>query len=218
MCGRFSLSIPDFAELASLVGVTYDPRLAAHYRPRYNVPPSDQHWIVAETDQRTILPARWGYGPKKLPLVRGEMAARQFKHAFEGRRCVVPVDGFFEWTGEKGKKKPHWFHPPHKGELMLLGGLYTEGPEGFEFSILTTEANAVVKPVHHRMPVVIDKAAVDRWLHGAADDAQKLIAPAPPANMIDTEVSTRVNAAVNDDAACLEAAPPEEPHKQGKLF
>ena len=74
MCGRFNLTIPDFEQLAKLLGVHYDAQLGARYRPRYNVPPSDQHWIVAEpaNDTRAILPARWGFGVKKLPLARGE--------------------------------------------------------------------------------------------------------------------------------------------------
>lgn len=205
MCGRFTLTLPDFEELARLLGVEPDAQLAARYRPRYNVAPSDAHWILAEPAGKALLPARWGHGAKKLPLLRSEGAAK--RKAFADRRCVVPTDGFFEWTGEKGARKPHWFHPTPqaraKGGLLLLAGLYGEGPEGFDFAILTTGANDTVRPIHDRMPVVIAAGDVDRWLHGSTDDAASLLAPAPADLLVDTAVGTRVNSARNDDPSCL---------------
>ncbi|MGZ3416455.1 MAG: SOS response-associated peptidase [Polyangiales bacterium] len=222
MCGRFSLSIPDFHELVDALGVAYDEEMAARYRPRWNVPPSDQHWIVTADDKkRVILPARWGYGEKKVPLARSESVAKgAFKSAFAARRCVVPVDGFYEWTGEKGARVPHWFHPAQetsKGHAapMLLAGLFHEGEEGFDFAILTTAANAVVRPIHDRMPVVIDKGALDTWLRGESSDAVGLMSPAKDELLIDTEVSKYVNAAKNDDANCFV---PATEAKQAKLF
>ncbi len=206
MCGRFTLTIGDFEQLVALLGVEADPRLAQQYRRRFNVPPSDTHWIVTPRGdaKRTILPARWGFGRSKLPLARGESVTTNnlFRGAFADHRCVVPTSGFFEWTGAKGARKPHWFHPADPDELVLLGGLYREGAEGFDFAIVTTAANETVRPIHDRMPVVIAKHDVDRWLRG--DDARALIHPAPEGVLLDTEVSTRVNTAANDDEACLE--------------
>lgn len=208
MCGRFTLTIADFEQLVALLGVDADLRMAEKYRRRFNVPPSDSHWLVTpkENGKRAILPARWGFGKPKLPLARGESVTTNglFRGAFAKRRCVIPTTGFFEWTGAKGAKKPHWFHARDPSELVLLGGIYGEHAEGFDFAIITTDANEVVKHVHHRMPVVISMNKVDAWLAG--DDAVKMIKPAPAAALIDTEVSTRVNAAVNDDEACLDPA------------
>jgi len=221
MCGRFTLTMPDFDELARLLGVSYDTRLAARYRRRYNVAPSDAHWIVTPEGEtgRTILPAQWGYGSKKLPVVRGELAPRQFKRAFGSGRCLVPADGFFEWTGEKGARVPHWFHPAAPNGLILLAGLCSEGPEGFGFTLLTTQPNGTVKPVHDRMPVLIPFDKADRWLRGDNDEAFAFIRPAPDDLLVDTVVSNRVNSARNDDPECLapanDAAPPP---KQGRLF
>jgi putative SOS response-associated peptidase YedK len=208
MCGRFNLTIPDFAELARLLGVEYDARLASRYRRRYNVPPSDQHWIVAEpqNNARAILPARWGYGVKKLPLARGETVSTQnlFRGAFAERRCLVPTTGFFEWEGAKGARKPHWFHRPDPSELVLLAGIYGEGPHGFDFAIVTTTSNETVRPIHDRMPVIVPLAEAEHWLRAGPSQAREMIKPAPGDGLIDTAVSTRLNAAVNDDEACLE--------------
>jgi putative SOS response-associated peptidase YedK len=216
MCGRFSLSIPDFHELVDALGVAYDEEMAQRYRPRWNVPPSDQHWIVAAQEgTRVLLPAKWGYGEKKMPLARSESVAKgAFKSAFAARRCVVPVDGFYEWTGEKGARVPHWFHSTEKKQPILLAALFHEGEQGFDFAILTTAANAVVRPVHDRMPVVIDKSKVDTWLRADPAEAVPLLAPAPDSLLVDTEVSKYVNAARNDDPTCFEPAPPP----QAKLF
>jgi putative SOS response-associated peptidase YedK len=213
MCGRFSLSIPDFQELVDALGVQYDAEMAARYRPRWNVPPSDQHWIVASAeDKRVLMPARWGYGDKKMPLARSESVAKgAFKSAFSGgRRCLVPVDGFYEWTGEKGKRIPHWFHPAKHDGPMLLAGLYHEGEDGFDFAILTTSANEVVRSVHDRMPVVIDKKRVDKWLRGEPTEAIPLMKPAPDDLLIDTRVGKHVNAAKNDDPTCFVEATDDE--------
>lgn len=206
MCGRFTLTIADFEQLVGLLGVEADMRLAERYRRRFNVPPSDSHWIVTPLgdSKRTILPARWGFGRLKLPLARGESVTTNnlFKGAFAEHRCVVPTTGFFEWTGAKGAREPHWFHARDPEALVLLGGLYREGEEGFDFAIVTTAANETVRPIHDRMPVVVAEQDIDRWLRGA--DAKELIRPAPDGALIDTEVSKRVNAAVNDDEGCLE--------------
>ncbi len=205
MCGRVTLPRPGFEELARLLGVEPDPELAARYRPRYNGAPTDAPWILAEPAGRALLPARWGHGAKKLPLLRSEAAAK--RKAFADRRCIVPTDGFFEWTGAKGARKPHWFHAAPRssaaGGLILLAGLYGESPDGFDFAILTTGANDVVRPIHDRMPVVIGAPDVDRWLHGPVDDAASLLVPAPPELLVDTAVGTRVNSARNDDPECL---------------
>lgn len=228
MCGRFNLTIPDFEQLARLLGVDPDPQLAAHYRPRYNVPPSDQHWIVTPKDEhaRTLLPAKWGLGEKKLPLVRG--TPNLLRGSFASRRCVIPTSGFFEWEGEKGARKPHWFHPADPNALVLLGAVYGEADNGFNFAIITTAANDTVAKVHDRMPVVVPSNELDTWLRGDPAEASKLIKPAPEKLLVDTEVSQRLNSARNDDAACLEAAvqlatpdahaPKKKGAKQQKMF
>lgn len=215
MCGRFTLTIDDVEQLAALLGVEVEPAQVERYRPRFNVAPTDEHWIVRAGARERLLPASWGVGANRQILTRVENARSRTMLAdpAAGHRCVVAADGFFEWTGEKGHRRPVWFHRPDAGpgaesdRLVLLGALCTESKDGFRFSILTTPANEVVAPVHDRMPVVIPTAALGAWLTTTDPKAlASMLRPAPAASLIGTEVDVRVNVVGNDDPACL--APP----------
>src|SRR5262249_15753237 len=188
MCGRFTVTFPDYATLARALGVESDSALEGMYRPRYNVAPTDAHWILrtARGGGRELVPARWGLvnhwakdptgGPKQINA-RSESVLRKpaFREAFERRRCVVPTDGFFEWTGPKGRRRPIWYHDPDR-KLLRLAGLYESwrDPETGErvrtFAIVTTPANELVSSVHDRMPAVLLPEAVDAYLE-VGDDA-----------------------------------------------
>src|SRR5215475_7066071 len=124
MCGRFTLTVPDLDLLARLLGLEADPALAKDYRPRYNVAPSDTHLIVAENRGRRLLPARWGLGEKPQINARAETAAElpTFRHALASGRCVVPADGFFEWTGPESDRRPLWYRRKN-GQLLLMAGI-----------------------------------------------------------------------------------------------
>ncbi len=232
MCGRFTLTKKDFRELARELDATFDEDVAAKFRARYNVAPTDEHWIVREKqEQRQLLPAMWGLVNSWAPDAKGafrQINARSesaltrpaFRDAFESRRCIVPADGFFEWTGPKEARQPVWFHAPD-GSLLLFAGLYESwrdpqsGVWRRTFSILTTTANDIVAPVHDRMPVILPPEALDAWLHipsgdrGYATKATAVLRPAAPDVLVATEVSRRVNSVANDDEACLGAAEPE---------
>ena len=217
MCGRFTLTIEDYGAIAALLGV--DLGLAARHahRPRFNVAPTDEHWIVRASGEasRELIPASWGVGAARQILSRSENARARtmLREASAGHRCLVPADGFFEWMGDKGDRRPVWFHRPApqaasaRDRLVLLAAICTEGARGFSFSILTTSANEVVAPVHDRMPVVVDVEDVGRFLStDSPKELARLLRPAPAAALVATEVDKRVNTVGNDDAACL--APP----------
>lgn len=231
MCGRFTLSRKDLSGLASTLGASIDDADIALYRPRYNIAPTDQHWILrSKFEERQLLPAKWGLinswasdakGAFKQINARSEMAPTRpaFRDAFERRRCAVPADGFFEWVGAKEARRPIWFHPPG-GDLLLFAGLYESwlDPQTATkirtFTILTTEANVVVAQAHDRMPVILPPDRLDEWLFVPAQDAatqatrvRDLLRPAGDGVVVATEVSRRVNSVANDDAACL--APPD---------
>jgi len=230
MCGRATLTNEDFEGVAAELDAEYSADDAKLYRPRYNIAPSDLHWIVEYgADRRVLRPAVWGYrasGGRPLINVRGEQVAsgRGFREAFQARRCLVVTDGFFEWDAAKA---PFWFHRADK-KLVLLAGLFqppasdapsSAGPPRPRFTILTTLPNRVVAPVHDRMPVVVAPAAIDEWLTAAPTEAVSLIRSAPDDTLIATPVSKRVGSVKNDDPGVL-APPGPEPAKptQGSLF
>ncbi len=221
MCGRFTLTYADADELAAELGVAGG--FPAGYRPRYNIAPTDAHWIVRmKHEDREILPAKWGLinswvrDPKQArPQInaRSETAERSgaFRDAFKERHCVVPADGFFEWTGPKEARRPQWFHRPD-GKPFVFAGLYESwqrSPGEWErtFTILTTEPNAEMRAIHDRMPVVLEGDQVDEWLytgeHRLAIPAG-LLAPARDGFFDVTPVSPRANSVKNDDPGVLE--------------
>jgi putative SOS response-associated peptidase YedK len=197
------------AEVAAELDAELSDDDGALYRPRYNVAPSDLHWIVAPgADRRILRPARWGYrvGGRPLVNVRGEQAGSGagFRDAFQDRRCLVVTDGFLEWTRAHA---PFWYHRADRG-LVLLAGLYQRAEDGPRFTILTTRPNQLVAQVHDRMPVVVAPPDADAWLTGAPALAAGLIAPAPERALVATAVSKRINSVKNDEPSCLR--PPEE--------
>jgi putative SOS response-associated peptidase YedK len=135
MCGRFSLSYREAERLAHDLGVPVESLV--DYRPRYNVAPTDAHWIVRmKYEDRELLPARWGLvnhwmTDRKQAFkninARAETVQRlnTFREAFKERRCVVPADGFFEWTGTKEAREPIWFHREDGGLILFAGRLST---------------------------------------------------------------------------------------------
>ncbi|MEX0785267.1 MAG: SOS response-associated peptidase [Dehalococcoidia bacterium] len=221
MCGRFTLTRQEAAELAAELGVPIESLPA--YRPRYNIAPTDDHWIVrTKYEDRELLPAKWGLvnsWAKDARRAAAQINARAetlttrsaFKEAFAKRRCVVPADGFFEWVGPKNARQPVWFHRPDRG-LILFAGLYEYWQQGADdwlrsFTIVTTDANATVEPIHDRMPVILSDEAADVWMLPGArpEDALDLLVPAPEDALIATRVSPRANSVKNDDAGVLEA-------------
>jgi putative SOS response-associated peptidase YedK len=229
MCGRFTLTTDDYHAVAAALSAEIAAEDAHAYRPRFNVAPGDLHWAVATADgtRRRMVPAHWGLpGPADRPAPRGcgHINARAetihtrpaFREAFRHRRCVIPADGFYEWTGPKDHRLPIWFHPDHR--VIALAGIYAEhvdrhtGEVQLRFSIVTTEANARVAAAHDRMPVILPKDAIGPWIEPAATDAEltalrDLLRPAPEDLLIATEVSSRVNSVRYDDPACIAATP-----------
>ena len=216
MCGRFTLTVATFDELCALLGVPPDVDAAAVFRPRYNVAPTDTHIILCEDGRRHLAPAVWGLGEKPQINARSETADSRptFRTAFARTRCVVPTDGFFEWTADR---QPLWFHRKDGG-LLLMAGLYERDRDQLRFTILTTAANDLVAPVHDRMPAILAPEQLDAWLgRTAPSKLRALLKPAPTDWLIATEVSPRVNSVANDDPACLEPPSPKTP-KQLRLF
>jgi len=225
MCGRFTLTYAERERLAEELGVKVEEINDADYRPRYNIAPTDPHLIVRlRLEDREALPAKWGLvnsWAKDAKRAAAQINARAetlasssaFRDAFAKRRCVVPADGFYEWTGAGTDRRPIWFHRPD-GRLILFAGLYESWratPDNWQrtFTIITTEPNHLVSPIHDRMPVILDDEDVDRWLDPREEDTEalkQLLAPCPDDLLVTRAVSQRVNSVRNDDPACLQPA------------
>ncbi len=220
MCGRFAL-YTDAAALARRFKVDVPPELV----PRYNVAPSQHIPIVRdERGGRKLAMVRWGLIPhwaKDMKIgyrtinARAETVAEKpaFRNAFRRRRCLVPADGFYEWQAVPGSKtKQPWFIALRDRQPMAFAGLWErwQSPEGEAVescSIIVTNANAIMQPIHERMPVILAPEDWDRWLQPDAGDRQilqNLLRPYDPEAMEVWPISTIVNSPRNDSAACLE--------------
>lgn len=222
MCGRFTLTYRERQELAGELGVPIE-QIPPDYTPRYNIAPTDPHLVMRmRYEERAVLPAKWGLvnswakdasRAAKQINARAESlrTASAFRDAFSKRRCVVPADGFFEWQGTGAAKQPLWFHR-EDGGLIYFAGLYESWqpqPEQWQrtFTIITTEPNALVSPIHNRMPVVLPDDAIDGWLDPNEEDLDRLsrfLRPAAEDALVMRYVSPRVNSVKNDDASLLE--------------
>ena len=224
MCGRFTqrFSWREVHALLSLSGP------APNLRPRYNLAPSQSAAVVrGDGGERTLSMLRWGLIPgwakdpnigHKLINARAETAATKpsFRAAFAKRRCLVPADGFYEWRAEGAVRQP-WLIAPRDGGLMAFAALWEQwrvregaalrgslserrpGDVVETFTILTTEANAAMRTLHHRMPVILAPDAFEPWLSG--DDVP--LGPAPEELLAMHRVGLRVNSPRNDDPDCV---------------
>jgi putative SOS response-associated peptidase YedK len=131
----------------------------------------------------------------------------------------VPVDGFYEWFGDKKNRQPFWFHRPD-GHLLLMAGLYEswQSEPGAAllntFTIVTTEANELLSHIHDRMPVILSDEDVDRWLFEGEQDLEmlkSLLVPAPNGLLIPRAVSKEVNNARFDTPSMIEPVGVEYP-------
>ncbi len=224
MCGRFTLTAPP-AQIAELFDLGESPDL----RPRYNVAPGQEIATVQQEPEgnRLLVMRHWGLVPRwakdpkigsKLINARSETAAVKpsFRAAFRRRRCLVPADGFYEWAASRrGPKQPNHLRRPDRG-LFAIAGLYERWRAGEQrwletCTLLTTEANATVAPIHGRMPVILAPPDWPVWLDPALEDPEllsTLLVPAPEGLLEAQRVGLRVNRPEHDDAACI--APPEQ--------
>ena len=164
---------------------------------------------------------RWGLVPRwaKDPSVGARMnnaraetidTSPAFREVFKQKRCVIPNDGFFEWTGPKSDRQPTWIHRPD-GQMLLFAGLWEAWkvrPHEYEttFTIITTTANGLMAPIHNRMPVILSPDAVDAWIDPKNEDyiaLKALLVPAAENLLVTTRVSQKINSVKNDTRASL---------------
>src|SRR5215207_8744699 len=206
MCGRFAQRSPA-RKVAKQFKVEEVPPLAE----RYNVAPAQTVLAVREaSDGREATLLKWGLVPRwakdsglgnKLINARAETVAEKpsFREAFARRRCLVPLDGFYEWSRRGERKHPFYFHM-RDGEPFAAAGLWErwegEGGPLETCTLLTTEANGLLAPYHDRMPVILRPEDYDLWLDTGVRSAEllrPLLRPYPHEEMSADAVSPWVN-------------------------
>lgn len=218
MCGRFTLTVPG-EQAAQQFGLS-DP--SVKLAPRYNIAPTQPVAAVraAETGRELAL-LRWGLIPpwaKDLSIgarminARAETAAEKpaFRSAMKQRRCLILADGFYEWQTTGSSKQPFYFRVAGDGPFAFAGlWEHWRSPQGDQIhscTILTTEANELVRPLHDRMPVILRPEDYGRWLDPALRDAAAvadLLAAYPADAMHTYPVSKSVNRVSNDGAELI---------------
>jgi putative SOS response-associated peptidase YedK len=218
MCSRFSLAEErDF--LASRLGVS--AMSLAHYRPRYNIAPRQEHFIVTtEYENRKLSRAKWG-----LLSIPGNQGREQywinaraetvesrptFAEAFSHRRCVIPASGFYEWAGPSSARQPYWIHR-RDGNLLLFAGLYVnedadDNGVPTSFTIVTCVANPTLATIHDRMPVILSDRDAEDWMNPrekAPLSLKALLIPAAEALLAAQPASPLVNNVKNEGPELL---------------
>ncbi len=223
MCGRFVLITPG-ETLFEHFGL--DPAmmdLMPAIAPRYNIAPTQPVAAIRlapHTNKRELTFFRWGLIPSwakdmkfssRLINARSETVPEKpsFRAAFKRRRCLIPASGFYEWQRQGNRKQPIYIHSG-SDVPWALAGLWetwhaTDGSVIDSCTILTTEPNELMQPIHNRMPVIVEEPDFDMWLHPGPnpDVARHLFRSYPAERMRAYPVSTLVNNPKNDDPECI---------------
>jgi putative SOS response-associated peptidase YedK len=220
MCGRYALHASP-----QVVALQFALDDAPEFKQSYNVCPGTDITVVRVTrdGRRAARRHRWGLIPhwakdpsigNKLANARGESLLERpaFRDAFRRWRCLVPASGFYEWQSIGGRKHP-WYFTPADAQLFGLAGITSIWNGVRSVSLITTEPNALMEPVHDRMPVIVAPADYPAWLDPASHDAEalmQLVRPYPAENMAARPVSPRVSRPENDDPALIDEVAPAQ--------
>ena len=225
MCGRFTQMFTWAEVHAFSQPLTSEPP-PDNLQPRYNIAPTQDVLIVRLSAQgrREAVRLRWGLVPswaKDTTRAARCINARAetvdtlptFRDAFKKRRCLVLASGFYEWRKVSAKEKQPHYITARDGRPMAFAGLWErwtakDGGQPVEtFAIITTAANALLSPLHDRMPAILDEAKQAIWLgeqHAAPSELKAMLRPYPPERMQLWPVDKRVGNVKNDDPALIE--------------
>lgn len=223
MCGRFTLSYKA-NELQLELGL---PGTELDWKPRYNIAPTQPVAAILNQETKKIEFLRWGLVPgwakdieigNRLINARSEtiMEKPSFRNAFSRRRCLILADGFYEWKKpamKGGSSQPYFFHLEDK-KPFALAGIWEiwNSPDGSELwstAIITCDANEIVKPIHDRMPVILDKSNMFDWLENRQQaELISMMKPYSPEKMKTHMVGKAVNSPFNDTPECIQEKKP----------
>jgi putative SOS response-associated peptidase YedK len=223
MCGRVIQSSSPL-RLAIVDGLDVSDSRMGNVPPRYNAAPNQELLVIREnhkTGDRSLDLLKWGLIPHWCDDPRGGRkpinakaetvtTLQMFRDAYAQRRCIVPVDGFFEWRAIKGARAKQPYAIAMKdGSPFGLAGIWEHwrNPHTSEwertFAIITVPSNELVRTIHHRMPAILEPDSYDRWL-GSELDPRDLMITYPSEPMTMWPISTRVNKPENDDPSLLD--------------
>ncbi len=220
MCGRFSLAA-NLTTIAQRFGVLLPTAESVEWSLHYNIAPTKTVIVVSDDGTRSLTEMRWGLIPSwaKDPAIgnrminaRAETVATKpaFRAALRKRRCLVVADGFYEWQ-QRGRGKQPVYIVLKCREPFGFAGLWDTwtAPDGGEIktcTIITTEANDLLKPIHDRMPVILPREAEAIWLDPTIQDPARLLpllTPYPAEEMQCYPVSPWVNNPAHDGPECV---------------
>ncbi len=217
MCARYNLHSSPQA-LAEYFDVAAEDLPRTLPLPNFNVAPTQQSPVVLDGPRRFEV-MRWGLIPfwaksdrigRRTINARGETVAEKpaFRAAFRKRRCLVPADGFYEWTGPRGKRQPLNIHRTD-GQPLALAGLWESHDEfGPTFTIITTSPSEYMSAIHSRMPVVLEQSNWDAWLSTDDEDPgwrAALLKPAGDDVLSGYPVNPAVNSVANNGPELIQA-------------
>jgi len=218
MCGRYALRAPP-----EVLREAFELGDVPETAPRYNIAPSQPVLIVRADDEgnRSAAWVRWGLVPAwsrgpdsrySMINARAETVAARpaYRSAYRSRRCLVPADGFYEWCRLDGGKQPWFIHRRDDG-VFAFAGLWERWQPGDDrdpvvsCTILTVPANALMAPIHERMPMILPPDQWPAWLdrRSSTGALQELLQPRDDDEMIAAAISTRVNNPRHDDPDIL---------------
>jgi putative SOS response-associated peptidase YedK len=225
MCGRYRL-----ARKKEILAEIFDVANEVDWDPRYNVAPGQDVAVVrqdATQPARSFSRMRWGLIPSwskdpksgyKMINARAETIAGKpaFREPFQSRRCLIPADGFYEWSKYSKGKSPFCLTLADDSVFAFAGiwdrWMNQNGEPIETCSIITTTANSLLADIHDRMPVILRREDYDRWLDPGfrqVEDLSDLLKPHPVDGMRRRPVSTWVNSVKNDDPSCAEEYIPQ---------
>jgi putative SOS response-associated peptidase YedK len=233
MCGRYSITTAPEA-----IRRLFDVESGLNLQPRHNLAPTQPAPVVrmGERGGKELALLQWGLVPSwakeisigaKMINARAETVAEKpaFRAPYRRRRCLVPADGFYEWKTEGGVKQPYRIVRRDRAPFAFAGlwEVWEGTGEGSwleTFTIVTTEANATIRDIHHRMPVMLFTPDSFRtWMQADPKDAAPLMAPCDPELVEAYPVDRRVGNVRNDDPGLLDPITPPAPKPtQGSLF
>ena len=217
MCGRFVLFLPP-EQLKERLGLEN----LLNIPPRYNCGPMQNLPIVVKNRMGT---ARWGFRPEwskaddpsmaaKMINARSETVAEKasFKDSWaKGRRCLVPANGFYEWSKDAntGVNQPYYIRH-HENDMLYFGGLWSKVDGQVTFTILTKAADDNLSPLHHRSPVMVDEAGAKDWFNGDINAARTLIDQSTTYDLRFHKVGLEVGKVANDHEGLIEELTPQK--------